>query len=117
MNVRVLIVLNHGGALSLALPILLDELLDLWLAKVVEPRLCKSFNCRESLLGVEREHSLAALQGFRSHFAHVPTLQSLRLRLRWELEADEARILIEKLLLVGCQFAQNFLDAEKLINF
>ena len=117
MNVGILIAFNHCGALSLALSILLDELLDLRLAEVVKPRLCESFNCGQSLLRIEREHTLAALQGFRSHFAHVPTLQSLRLGLRWELKTDEARILIEKLLLMGCEFAQDLLDAEQLVNF
>ena len=41
----------------------------------------------------------------------------LWLGLGGELQADEARVLVEKLLLVWCQLAKDLLNAEKLVNF
>lgn len=51
------------------------------------------------------------------HLVEVASLEGLWLGNVGKLETDKARILIEQLLLLGSQFAQNFLDAKQLVDF
>ena len=90
---------------------------DFWLAHLIKPGLSKRVNRSETILRVQSEHALKALDGFRSHLAHISALKRLWLGLGGELQADEARVLVEKLLLVWCQLAKDLLNAEKLVNF
>lgn len=87
--------LNLSSSLGLSNTILLDELFDFRLAELIKPGFCKRLDSCESLLRVEHEHALEALDGLRCHFAHVTAFERLWLRLGGELQADKTRVLIE----------------------
>jgi hypothetical protein len=102
--------------LGLECPILLDDLFNFWLSKLVEPGLSQGVHCRETLNWVEHEQAFEALDGLWGHLAHVAALERLWGRLGGELEADETWVLIEKLLLVRGELAEDLLNAEKLVD-
>ena len=77
----------------------------------------ESLFASESLSRVHLKKSDHKLESFLGETGHVSFLKSLWFRYFGELEANEAWILIEKLLLVWGQLAEDFLNAEKLINF
>ena len=116
-EISVLVCLSLGCLLGLAHAVILNYDLDFGLTHLVEPGLCQGVDGCEALLWVQCQHSFEALNGLRCHLAHIPSLQRLWLGLGWELQTHKPRILIKKLLLVRCQLAKDFLNAEKLVNF
>ena len=57
------------------------------------------------------------LESLWSHLAKIPSVEGLWLGDVRELETNKSGVLVELLLLLGCQFSKHFLNAEKLINF
>lgn len=108
--------MSHRHSLCFPLAVSLDELLYFRFPNRVEPRLSKGIDCSRSQLRVEGEHSLEALESLGRHLTQVAAFKRLGLRLRGELKANKAWVLVEELLLLRSQFAKDLLDAKQLVN-
>ena len=94
-----------------------DQLVHFWFSDGVEPGFLEALDSGEALLRIQSKHAFQTVERILGHLVEIASFESLRLADVGELEAHKTRILIEKFLLLGGQFAENFLDAEKLVDF
>ena len=111
---------DEGGRvhlLLLQLRVALHEALDLSRAHSVEVGVSQALDGGEALVLDHVEHASHEAKRLGAHLSNVLLFERLGLAELWELEADEARVGVELFLKSRRQFAHDFLNTEKLINF